>query len=294
MYIESLECPTTEFSGRRFVVQSDETLRAILATSATYALVNRQKSLIDVDSLLGFGPAMQIDPAIEEQRDLKRAAETVTRATGELRDSFDALQNGELELGKLDSVAGDLSDRIDASPEVFLKVTRLKTKDEGTYVHSLAVSALMMRLARALDYKESAVRELGVAGLLHDVGKLGIPNDILNKTGSLDLEEKRLIRSHPEVGHQLLKELGNVSELTLDICLYHHETLDGSGYPAGLKASRLTPEIRLATVCDVFEALTSARAYKKPWETKDALKWMFDRGHLFDKKLVIRLGSIFA
>jgi len=78
----------------------------------------------------------------------------------------------------------------------------------------------------------------------------------------------------------------------LDICRYHHEVLDGSGYPLGLKADQLSPEIRLSTVCDVFEALTSTRPYKRPW-TREALNWMFDRGHLFDKKLVIRLGSIF-
>ena len=291
MYIETVECPTAEFSGRRFLVQSDETVRAILATSAAYAVVNVKKSTIDIDAVLGTVPAVRIASMAEER---KRATETVARAAGELRESFGAVREGTLELERLGSVADDLSDRIDASPDVFLKVTRLKTKDEGTYVHSLAVSALMMQLARTLDYDESAVHELGVAGLLHDVGKLGIPNAILNKAGALDPEEKRLIRSHPEVGYQQLKDLGNVSDLALDICLHHHEMLDGSGYPAGLKAAQIAPEIRLATVCDVFEALTSARAYKKAWKTRDAVTWMFDRGHLFDKKLVLRLGGIFA
>lgn len=175
----------------------------------------------------------------------------------------------------------------------FLKVTRLKTKDEGTYVHSLAVSALMMRLARLLDYDENATRELGVAGLLHDVGKLMIPNAVLNKNGRLDTDEKRLVRNHPELGYRLLKEQANVSEMVLDVCRHHHEALDGSGYPLGLKSDQLSPEIRLSTVCDVFEALTSTRPYKRPWSNRDALNWMFDRGHLFDKKMVIRLGSIF-
>ncbi|KQV35013.1 MULTISPECIES: HD-GYP domain-containing protein [unclassified Rhizobium] len=291
MYIETVECPTAEFSGRRFLVQSDETVRAILATSAAYAVVNIKKSTIDIDAALGTVPAVRIASMAEER---KRATETVARAAVQLRESFGAVREGTLELERLGSVADDLSDRIDASPDVFLKVTRLKTKDEGTYVHSLAVSALMMQLARTLHYDESTVHELGVAGLLHDVGKLGIPNTILNKTGALDPEEKRLIRSHPEVGYQQLKDLGNVSDLALDICLHHHEMLDGSGYPEGLKAAQLAPEIRLATVCDVFEALTSARAYKKAWKTRDAVTWMFDRGHMFDKKLVIRLGSIFT
>lgn len=283
MFIESVECPNTEFAGRRFLVQSDETVRAILATSAAYALVNPQRSTIDID--------VSTDLKAEEQR---RTQETLAQAAGALRNSFDAVRAGNLQIDTLGPVAGEISERIDAAPDVFLKVTRLKTKDEGTYVHSLAVSALMMKLAGLLDYDDDMVRDLGVAGLLHDVGKLMIPNAILNKTGSLEAEERRVVRNHPEVGYRLLKEQGNVSELTLDICRFHHETLDGSGYPLGLKADQLSPEIRLATVCDVFEALTSARPYKRAWTTRDALNWMFDRGHMFDKKLVIRLGSIFA
>lgn len=283
MFIESVECSNAEFSGRRFLVQSDETVRAILATSATYALVNPQRSTINIDEAAGL--------EVEEQR---RTQETVAQAAGALRNSFDAVRSGNLQIDALGPVAGEISERIDASPEVFLKVTRLKTKDEGTYVHSLAVSALMMKLAGLLDYDEDMVRELGVAGLLHDVGKLMVPNAILNKTGSLEAEERRLVRNHPEIGYRLLKEQGSVSEMILDICRFHHEVLDGSGYPLGLKAEQLSPEIRLSTVCDVFEALTSARPYKRAWTTRDALNWMFDRGHLFDKKLVIRLGSIFA
>lgn len=288
MFIESVECPDAEFSGRRFLVQSDETVRAILATSAAYALINPQKSTIDTASALL--PAKS-DTAAEER---KRAVEAVAQATAGLHDSFEAVRSGQLQIDALGPVADEISDRIDASPEIFLKVTRLKTKDEGTYVHSLAVSALMMRLARLLDYEDGAVRELGVAGLLHDVGKLMVPNEILNKSGRLEAEERRLIRGHPEGGYRLLKKQGNVSKLVLDICRYHHEMLDGSGYPLGLDAGKLSPEIRLATVCDVFEALTSARPYKRAWSTRDALNWMFDRGHLFDKKLVIRLGSIFS
>lgn len=288
MFVESLECPNAEFSGRRFLVQSDETVRAILATSAAYALINPQKSTVDID--LATGPA----PTTQAAEERKRTLETVAESARSLRTSFDAARTGQLEIDALSPVADEISERIDADPDVFLKVTRLKTKDEGTYVHSLAVSALMMRLARLLGHDDSAVRELGVAGLLHDVGKLMIPNAVLNKSGRLDSDEKRLVRGHPELGYRLLKEQANVSDLVLDICRYHHETLDGSGYPLGLKADKLSQEIRIATICDVFEALTSTRPYKRPWTTRDALNWMFDRGHLFDKKLVIRLGSIFA
>ena len=285
MFVESVECPDAEFSSRRFLVQSDETVRAILATSAAYALVNPQKSTVEIDTST---------PASRHAEERRRTTEAVAAAASSLRGSFEAVRFGQLQVETLAPVADEIAERIDASPDVFLKVTRLKTKDEGTYVHSLAVSAMMMRLARSLGHGDDAVRELGIAGLLHDVVKLMVPNAILNKSGGLEADEKRLMRSHPEVGYRLLKEQGSLSDLVLDICRHHHEMLDGSGYPLGLTAERISPEIRLSTVCDVFEALTSARPYKRAWSTRDALNWMFDRGHMFDKKLVIRLGGIFA
>ena len=287
MFIESVECPHAEFSGRRFLLETDDMLRAILASSASHALVNGQKSTVAID---GDGPT----PAAQQAEARRRTVETVAQATGALRGSFDAVRAGTLQVDTLNPVADDIADRIDAAPDIFLKVTRLKTKDEGTYVHSLAVSALMMRLARSLGYSDDGVRELGVAGLLHDVGKLMVPNAILRKKGGLEAEERRLMRNHPEIGYRLLKEQGNVSDTILDICRHHHEALDGSGYPAGLRADRISPEIRLSTVCDVFEALTSARPYKRPWTARDALNWMFDRGQLFDTKMVVRLGGVFA
>ena len=291
MFVESVECPQTEFSSRRFLVQSDETVRAILATSAAYALVNPQKSTVDIAALAGPSATEQSRKRAEER---KHTLETVGQSARALHEGFDAARNGRLEIEALGPVADEISERIDAAPDVFLKVTRLKTKDEGTYVHSLAVSALMMKLARLLGFEESTVRELGLAGLLHDVGKLMIPNTVLNKNGGLDSKEKRLVQGHAELGYRLLKRQANVSDLVLDVCRHHHELLDGSGYPLGLKADAISPEVRLSTVCDVFEALTSARPYKRAWSNREALNWMFDRGHLFDKKLVIRLGSIFS
>lgn len=262
MFIESAECPNAKFSGRRFLVQPEETVRAILATSATYP----HKSVIEVDAAVDLPP--------DAQR--KRTVEVVSQAASALSDSFDAVRSGQLQINRLSPVADEISDRIDASPDIFLKVTRLKSKDEGTYVHSLAVSALMMRMARLIGHDENAVRELGVAGLLHDVGKLTVPTAILNKAARLEADERRVVRSHPDVGYRLLKKQGNVSQLILDIWRLHHETLDGSGYPLGLKADQLSQEIRLATVCDVFEALTSVRSYKRAWTNREALDWMFE------------------
>jgi putative nucleotidyltransferase with HDIG domain len=287
MFIETVECPVTEFQARRFLIQSEEALRAILATSATHALVNQQQSTIDVKAVMNG--AAKAQEAIRQN-----TVEAVSESARSLRDSFMAAQAGTLKIEALGPVADEIAERIEAAPDVFLEVTRLKTKDEGTYVHSLAVSALMMQLARSLGYENDAIRELGVAGLLHDVGKLMVPNAVLNKTGRLDANERQLVRNHPEIGYRILRQQGNVSDIVLDVCRLHHEALDGSGYPLGLKGDKISAEVRLATVCDVFEALTSARPYKKAWSTKDAITWMFDHSQMFDKKLVLRLGSMFS
>jgi HD-GYP domain-containing protein (c-di-GMP phosphodiesterase class II) len=130
--------------------------------------------------------------------------------------------------------------------------------------------------------------------MLHDIGKLLIPNEILTKPGKLTDQERLVIRNHPEAGYRLLKTYPDLPPVVLDICRLHHEALDGSGYPLGLKKKDLSTPVRLSTVCDVFEALTSVRPYKRPWTSTEALDWMFARPQFFDRKMVIRLGSVLA
>lgn len=173
-----------------------------------------------------------------------------------------------------------------------MNITRLKSKDEATYVHSLAVSGLMTLLAASLNLDEEMISVLALAGLLHDIGKLKLPNKILNKPGELTTAERNVVRHHPDAGYQILRAYSHFPREVLDVCLLHHEVLDGSGYPRGLKQKDLTLPVQISTVCDVFEALTSFRPYKHPWTNNQALDWMFARPHLFDCKLIIRLGSV--
>lgn len=291
MYVESVECPDADFSKRRFLLDLDEDLEAIAAAPAEYVVVNVSRGR----GLNGALPQKKPLPEAREpdEQKIRRAAETITRSTGAVKAGFaNFVSDGHRILDDLTPVSRELKERMEEGPAVLLEMTRLKTKDEGTFVHSIAVGALMTSVGRAVGYDEATVEMLGVAGLLHDCGKLLIPNVILNKKGSLSDVERQIIRNHPELGYQRLMTYPNMPQLVLDVCRYHHEFLDGSGYPLGLKGDALSGFVRLSTICDVYDALTSVRPYKKAWTGKQAIAWMFEQGDRFDRKLLLRLDQI--
>lgn len=182
-----------------------------------------------------------------------------------------------------------LVDAINASvgrhPDAFISVARLKSHDEYTYMHSVAVCALMLALARRLGLDEAGVRDAGAAGLLHDLGKAAMPLEVLNKPGALSDEEFRIMKAHPQRGWDMLKLGGTASEPVLDVALHHHEKIDGSGYPHGLAGEAISRMAKMGAVCDVYDAITSNRPYKKAWGPAESLQRMIGwKGH-FDPEV---------
>jgi HD-GYP domain-containing protein (c-di-GMP phosphodiesterase class II) len=291
MFIESVECPDTEFAKRRFVLKAPEDLQAILSSSAERVLINT--AIGESGSPAKLASNSQYRPADIGKATREIVANVVSTSTAALRESFGLIRSGQApDLDVLTPIAETIADLADDAPVVFLEMTRLRTKDVGTYLHCLSVGTLMTQIGRLLDLEHGNVVELGLAGLLHDIGKLRIPDAILKKSGTLSDSERQMIRSHPERGFALLKENPEVPPMVLEVCRLHHEYLDGSGYPLGLKAPNISLPVRICTICDVFDALTTRRPYKKPWSSKAAIAWMFARESHFDKKLVLRLDQI--
>lgn len=293
LFIESVECPSSEFSRRRFMLETEEDIKAILLSSAADILVSRQKSRIDVTALLERAPPRYAKLASLDQSSQTETDKALDDAMISMRQGLASMVSGKVDMAQISESAAAARRAVESAPDLFMQVTRLKTKDRGTYLHSVSVAGLMAQMAVMLEFDDDLINEIGRAGILHDLGKLLIPNSILNKPGELTAAEKRMIRSHPEIGYRHMKKLGGVSNLILDVCRLHHEALDGSGYPLGLKAEQIGTAVRICTVCDVFDALTTVRPYKKAWSTSDALTWMYDKPNLFDRKLVLRLGSMF-
>ena len=182
----------------------------------------------------------------------------------------------------------EISASVLRNPGAMVSLARLKTQDEYTYMHSVAVCALMVALGRDSGLDEDECRAAGLAGLMHDLGKALMPLEVLNKPGKLTDDEFAVMRSHPERGHELLLEGRGASPEVLDVCLHHHERMDGTGYPHKLPGESITRIARMGAICDVYDAITSNRPYKRGWDPAESIARMASwKGH-FDPDLFKR------
>jgi HD-GYP domain-containing protein (c-di-GMP phosphodiesterase class II) len=174
-------------------------------------------------------------------------------------------------------------------------MVRLAAEDPSTEGHTRRVAALAVLIGERLGLAESRLRLLALGGLLHDMGKLAVPDDILNKPGELSEEEFVVIRRHPIWGRELLVELGGFAPLVLRLVESHHERLDGSGYPNRRGAGDLELEVRILTVADVYDALTNDRIYRRAWSPSRAFELIDDdTDRAFDRRCVQALREVLS
>jgi putative nucleotidyltransferase with HDIG domain len=182
---------------------------------------------------------------------------------------------------KCSELVTEIAESVWRNPSALVSLARLKTHDDYTYMHSVAVAALMVALSKQMGQDETQARLAAEAGLLHDLGKALMPVAVLNKPGKLTDEEFTTIKTHPERGHELLLTGRGVDAMVLDVCLHHHEKMDGSGYPHRLQGEQISLLARMGSVCDVYDAITSNRPYKKGWDPAESITRMaaWSKGH---------------
>ncbi|NOQ32326.1 MAG: HD domain-containing protein [Helicobacteraceae bacterium] len=199
--------------------------------------------------------------------------ENATEAVGNIFSDPDRLENTKEVEKIVDSlVITILEDRLAIS-----SLLKILAHDYYTHTHSINVSIYALSLGSHLNLSQSDLKDLGKSALLHDLGKSRIPNEIINKEGKLSNEEFEEIKKHPLAGYILAKKIGITDEKTLLGIRHHHEKLDGTGYPDGIKGDKISLFARIIGICDIFDALTTKRSYKKAMSTFDTLSLMHKR-----------------
>lgn len=235
----------------------------------TESYINRLKELgisgIYIEDSISQGIVIK-DVIAEETR---KSAMTFVKSTMEQMKS-----SKHIDVQKAREIVDSIIDELLDSPEMLVNLQDIRAKDEYTFGHSVNVSVLSLMMGIALGYDRMKLRELGTGTLLHDIGKVCIPDSILKKPGKLTKEEFDEIKRHTVYGYQMLKENGNISGYSCYVALCHHERPDGKGYPFGLKDDHIHQFAKITAICDVYDALTSERVYRKKMKIPDAVEYL--------------------
>ncbi|HYD59067.1 MAG TPA: HD-GYP domain-containing protein [Noviherbaspirillum sp.] len=293
MYVHDFNCSWIihPFLTNRVLVSSDAQLEKIRGAGLRELYIDTAKGL-DADDAPTAG---QAQAALESElqaiasrpssmplrvtigEELSRAAQIKQRAHRLVRNAMHDVRLGRaIELDQVEPVVQEITESILRNPGALIGLLRIKSKDDYTFLHSVTVCTLVVAFCRSAGVNADTMHQAGLGGLLHDVGKALVPDEILNKPGKLTDEEFAIIKRHPQDGYDILLRSGSVGEIPLDITLHHHERMDGSGYSRQLPGESISMLTQMTALVDVYDALTSDRCYHKAIPAAEALRKIFD------------------
>jgi HD-GYP domain-containing protein (c-di-GMP phosphodiesterase class II) len=188
----------------------------------------------------------------------------------------DARLGHQVQVEQMEPVVEKITASILRNSGAMLSLTRIKNKDDYTFQHSVGVCALLVAFSRGMGLDDETIRQAGIGGMVHDVGKMQTPDKVLNKPGKLTDEEFAVMRHHVVASREILEITPNISQTALQVAAQHHERYDGSGYPNRLQGDAISRMGQMAAIADVYDAITSDRVYHKGMAPTDALRKMFE------------------
>jgi uncharacterized domain HDIG len=229
------------------------------------------------------GTSMETQPPINQQL----TQETIS-SIEQIYKIFDqtARDVNRSSINQTTEVSKKLVDALMKNEDVKFSIANLKLYDDCTYNHSLGVSVLSIAIGLSLGLDKNDLYELGLCALLHDIGKMAVPIEIISKPGKLTPEEFDIVKQHPAKGAEFLYSHNLANRRICAGVLSHHEKYDGSGYPNGLSGKRIPLFGRIISIADVYDALTSERPYRKPSSPSEAIEYIMGCGNAFDISLV--------
>lgn len=304
MYIHDLNCHwmAHPFARNRFKLSSESQIEKIRQGGFVSVFIDTTKGLDAKDAHTRKEAAdaleQELIALVESERQLPRqvslyqelakASEIRNQAQQKVRDVMQDVRLGKMiALDEIDTVVQDITDSILRNSSALIGLLHIKNKDDYTFLHSVGVSALLVSFCISAGMDKATVRQAGLGGLLHDIGKAKVPEAILNKQGKLTDEEFGIIKGHPRDGCDLLSQIAGIGPIPLDIALHHHERFDGSGYPDRLIGKEINELAQMAAIVDVYDAITSDRCYHTGMCPAEALRKMHEWSNShFDTKQI--------
>ena len=301
MYVAELDRPWLEspFMFQGFVVDDEDVFQKV-NDLCKYVIIDTEKG-DDIDPsiehvsgesavLIDFDARKRAPITVNFREELKQAKNVHQRARGQIDSMFKDVRMGKnVNVSGTREVVSDMVDSIMRNPDAQLWLANLRKRDEYTAIHSLNVCIFALTFARYLGFDKDELNEIGVGALLHDIGKMRVPLEVLNKEGKLTKEEQKIVREHARYGYEILKDCPELPASALEIVYTHHERKKGTGYPQGLVEQQIHLFSRIVAIVDVYDAITSDRVYHHGMNTLDALKNLFRwRENDLDAELVER------
>lgn len=237
-----------------------------------------------------FGKARELHlrsrPA-SHQEERVRAMAVLAAGRDAMAESFAAVQAGKpLETTELVEIVDAVTASLVRDPLALPSITRLRERHEQTYLHSVAVCGWMIALAQELQLSPELVRDAGMAGLLHDIGKATLPQELLDKSTRLTSQEEAVLREHPERGYEIVSAMPDMPDIVLDVCRNHHERPDGAGYPRGLSGDAISVHAQMAAVSDFFDKATNPPPGAEKWPSSQAVDHLRANPGLYGERVV--------
>ncbi|MES9818374.1 MAG: HD-GYP domain-containing protein [Candidatus Thiodiazotropha sp.] len=293
MYVHKLDCSWLDhpFARNSFLIKDMNDVQKLRGIKLSQILIDTEKGL-DIDVRIETQasdpqPEEPIDKEVKCPKDRQKRISVVEerQRAGAVKQEAERVITGimaDIKLGKridaerVSPVVEHMMGSVFRNEDALLGLTRIRQMDKYTFEHSVSVSVLLIAFAKQLGLEESIIRDLGIGGLLHDIGKMRVPDKILNKPGRLNDEEFAVIREHVNHGHGLVDGVETISATALEVVTQHHERIDGSGYPGKLHGDETGLYGKMAAVVDVYDAITSDRVYHKGQLPSVVLKRMME------------------
>ncbi|MAK92704.1 MAG: diguanylate cyclase [Oleibacter sp.] len=292
MYVVELDIPWEEspFLFQGFLLESEKDIHMVQDYCKTVWVDVVEEDWIPLDKTKNTQRVTRTR-YVEKQdmaRQLSEANRTYQAAKVQVKQLFASAHLGQaLNMKQAQVMVKDCVQRVISNPNAMLWLTRLKHQDEYTAEHSVNVSLLAISLGQHLDLAPYELENLGICGLMHDIGKMKVPDEILNKPGRLTPEEFEEMARHTTYARQLLMGRSDIYPGAVDVAWTHHERLDGKGYPRGIDSTKISLFTRIVSVVDAYDAMTSDRVYKAGMSSLEAMKILNkNAGTQFDKEVV--------